>query len=277
MSKDTKTKKKKRKPPLAARADKYKLYGASVQEPDHEVAFFDQAYKEALGGKPRVLREDFCGTFAVCCEWVKLGRDREAYGVDLDPEPLDWGRANNLAPLKPQQRQRVRLVQDDVRSNGTPKADVLAAQNFSFFIFKTRDALRKYFQHAYDNIASKGIMILDMLGGWECWADNQKDVRKMKGFTYIWDQARINPITHEATFHIHFKFKDGSRLKQAFTYDWRFWTMPEVSELLREVGFRELYYYWEEEDEDGEETGEWQRVTEPRSDPCWLAYIVAVK
>lgn len=268
---------KKNKPTLAEKADKYKLYGQSVQEPDHEIEFFDQAYKEAIGGKPKVLREDFCGTFAVCCEWVKAGRDRKAYGVDLDPEPLDWGKAHNLTKLTKHQQERVKLIQDDVRSKARPKADVLAAQNFSFFIFKTRDELREYFQHAYNNIATHGIMVADMLGGPECWAEEHKDVRKIKGFKYVWEQKRINPITHESLFYIHFKFKDGSKLSPAFSYHWRFWTLPEVSELLREVGFKELYFYWEEEDEDGEETGIWHRVTEPAADPCWLAYVVAVK
>ena len=41
-----------------------------------------------------------------------------------------------------------------------------------------------------------------------------------------------NPITHATTCHIHFKFPDGSKLKKAFTYEWRLWTAPEIRELL---------------------------------------------
>ena len=62
---------KKKRKTLASTADKYKCYLASVQSPEHEIEFFDQAFKDEFGRKPKTLREDFCGTFAVCCEWVK--------------------------------------------------------------------------------------------------------------------------------------------------------------------------------------------------------------
>ena len=69
---------------LAEKADKYKCYLKSVQSPEHEVEFFDKAFKDEFHVKPTTLREDFCGTFSVCCEWVKLGRQRTSLGVDLD-------------------------------------------------------------------------------------------------------------------------------------------------------------------------------------------------
>lgn len=261
---------------LAEKADKYKLYQKSVQEPEHEIEFFDQAYEEAFGKKPKVLREDFCGTFAVCCEWAKLA-GRTAYGVDLDPEPLTWGREHNLSRLKPAQQERVTLVQDDVRSNGTPKAHILAAQNFSFWYFKTREELLNYFKIAHENLADEGLMIMDMMGGGDCITDDQTDVRKVGSFKYIWEQATYDPITHDASFYIHFKFKDGSKLKRAFEYHWRFWTIPEVRELLQEAGFSETHVYWEGTDKDGEGDDNWERTEKASSEPCWLAYIVALK
>lgn len=266
----------------AKTADKYTLYQLSVQEPEHEVEFFDRVYRECSRSKkaPKVLREDFCGTFAVCCEWVKK-RGRTAVGVDLDPEPLAWGREHNLALLTPNQQQQVTLVQDDVRSVSRTKADVLAAQNFSFWIFKTRDELRHYFEIARKNLAKDGIMVLDMMGGGECYVEGHRDVRKIDGdeshqsFKYIWEQARYNPINHDASFNIHFRFKDGTQLKRAFEYHWRFWTLPEVRELLSEAGFRESHVYWEGTDEDGEGDGQWERAEEAPSDPSWIAYVVA--
>src|SRR5437868_4175927 len=73
--------------------DKYELYRESVQSPAEDVRFLEEVWRDARGGSgtPRIFREDFCGTFANCCEWVKLGRDRVAHGVDLDSEPLDYG------------------------------------------------------------------------------------------------------------------------------------------------------------------------------------------
>ena len=276
MSKTKSKSKAKAQKSLADKADKYKLYQKSVQEPEHEMDFFDQAYTEAFGKKPKVLREDFCGTFAVCCEWVKK-TGRTAYGIDLDPEPLNWGKKNNLAKLSPAQQARVTLIQDDVRSNTTPKADILAAQNFSFWYFKTREELLRYFKIAHRNLAEQGIMVMDMMGGGDCITDESTDKRKVGSFTYIWDQAHYNPITHDCSFYIHFKFKDGSKLNKAFEYHWRFWTIPEVRELLIEAGFSASYVYWEGTDEDGEGDGNWERSEEASSEPCWIAYLVAVK
>lgn len=269
---------------LAERADRYALYGLSVQEPANEAEFFTKTYKAINGRAPRALREDFCGTHAVCCEWVKLHKDNTAVGIDLDPEPLAWGREHLQPKLTDDQRRRVTLFEDDVRSKSKVKADVLAAQNFSFFLFKTRDALRDYFEHARANLADDGIMVMDMMGGGDCYLEDHQDIRTIesdlpgfKKFKYVWEQKRINPITADALFHIHFKFKDGSRLDKAFTYDWRFWTLPEVRELLIEAGFRDATVYWETTDEDGEETGEFEPATEGASDPSWIAYVVARK
>ena len=62
--------------------------------------------------------------------------------------------------------------------------------------------------------------------------------------------------------HIHFKFPDGSRIKNAFSYDWRLWTLPEVQELLAEAGFDRITVYWQGTDE---ETGEANGEFEPAS------------
>ena len=283
-TKDKPKAKKKDKAALADRADRYALYGLSVQEPSNEAEFFNKTYKQLNGREPRLLREDFCGTHAVCCEWVKLHKDNVAVGVDLDPEPLAWGKDNLQPKLTDEQRSRITLFEDDVRTKGEKPADVLAAQNFSFFLFKTRDALRDYFQHAHANLADDGIMVMDMMGGGECYEDDHEDIRTIesdvpgfKKFKYIWEQAKFNPITADALFHIHFRFKDGSELDKAFTYDWRFWTLPEVTELLKEAGFSDATVYWEETDEDGEETGEFKPTEVGTADPSWIAYVVAKK
>ena len=47
--------------------------------------------------------------------------------------------------------------------------------------------------------------------------------------------------------------------------------------MLDEAGFSESHIYWEREDENGEDTGDWDRQTNAESTGCWIAYIVAVK
>jgi len=261
-------------PTRAERADRYTLYQESVQDPQAEVAFFDRAYQDRHGRPPRVLREDFCGTFFVSCEWVKT-EGRTALCVDLDPEPLAWGRDNNLAALPEEAQRRVTVFQGDVRTELEPKADVLAAENFSYWVFKTRADLRAYFEIARRNLADGGIMVLDLMGGGDCYVENEPDVRKVDGARYEWEMDSFDPLSHDVRHYIHFRFKDGSRLDRAFTYEWRFWTIPEIRELLEEAGFSRTTVYWEGEDENGEGNDEYDPVERGTCDPSWIAYIVA--
>ncbi len=266
---------------MAETADKFKCYQLSVQSPEHEVEFFEQAFRDEFDRKPMSLREDFCGTFAICCEWAKSNTRRTAIGVDLCEETLEWGQANNWSKLTGKQQSRVQWLQQDVRKRNRPQVDVLAAQNFSFWIFKSRREVVDYFKAARANLKKEGVLIMDMMGGGACYDEGKKDkrvIRKGKnGFKYLWEQASFNPVNHDACFHISFRFADGSRLKHAFTYEWRFWSIPEVREMLEEAGFQGSYTYWEKEDDDGEGNGEWERSETAESHPSWIAYLVAIK
>ena len=264
--------------PMARLADKYKLYLDSVQSPDHEVEFFDRAFRAEFDRRPLVLREDFCGTAAVCCEWVKSKSDRTAIGVDLDPEPLSWGTENLMPSLKNGARARIKLVKADVRDVRGPKADVVAAQNFSFYLFKTRDELKKYFRAAYRNLGKEGVLILDMLGGPEAMEDDNEEIKRQRGYKYVFEQQWFDPISHHCRFWIHLRFPAGSELKRAFGYEWRLWTIPEVREILEEAGFDESKVYWENTDsETGEGNGVYRVRKKAESDPTWVSYIVARK
>jgi SAM-dependent methyltransferase len=263
---------------LAALADRYDLYQRSVQSPENEVSFFDRAFRTYYKRAPLFLREDFCGTAAVCCEWAKSRRDRRSVGVDLDPAPLAWGKRHNVSKLADDERSRVTLVRADARKVAGPKADVIAAQNFSFYFFLTREELRRYFRAAYRNLARQGVLVLDVMGGFECMKEDTREVRGYRSFKYVWEQARFDPITHACRFHIHFRFPDGSAMNKAFTYDWRLWTMPEIRELLAEAGFPRSDVYWEGTDpRTGKGNDVYRRREHAESDPAWIAYLVAAK
>lgn len=270
--------KKTKKVTAASTADRYQLYLRSVQAPDVDVQFFQRVYRSQFRRPARILREDFCGTAAVCCEWVKGNPEREAYGVDLDPEPLAWGQKHNLSKIPPAKQKRVHLVEGDVRTAVTPKADIIAAQNFSYCIFKTRAELRAYFLAAYKHLADQGLLILDLFGGYESLEDDKEEVTKHRSFEYVWEQHRYDPITAHGLFKIHFRFKDGSVMQDAFQYDWRLWTIPEVREVLLEAGFERADAYWEDSDaRTGEGNGVYRRREHGSSDPAWNAYIIGVK
>ncbi|MGI9592128.1 MAG: class I SAM-dependent methyltransferase, partial [Myxococcota bacterium] len=101
--------------------------------------------------------------------------------------------------------------------------------------------------------------------------------RKVGGFTYVWDQNKFDPIRHRVTNYIHFEFKDGSRLRRAFRYEWRLWTLPEIRELLAEAGFSKSQVFWEGTDEDGEGNGVYRPRESAEDDPAWVSYIAAFR
>jgi hypothetical protein len=272
---------------MAASADKYALYRLAVQDPEHEVQEFVRFYRESYGRDPVTLREDFCAAGAVACEWVKSNSERTAVGVDLDPEPLSYARAHYLPKLTDHQRARVTLTREDVR-HCRVVAEIIAAQNYSFFLFKQRAQLLAYFRAVHESLADEGIFIADMMGGGAVQDDDVEEARQVARptaedkrnnppFKYVWREVSFDPISHDVLFHIDFRFPDGSALERAFTYDWRLWTLPELRELLTEAGFSKVHVYWETLDKNGELSNNYRRAVRGRPDPAWLCYVVAEK
>ncbi len=254
------------------------LYQRAVQSPDADVLLMSRMYDEIIGGTPRTLREDFCGAGAVCCAWVELGADRSAWGVDLDPEPLTWGRSHNLSYLAPAARSRVSLIQADAREPATPPVDVVCAQNFSYFVFRERAELLGYFAAAHRHLGERGLFVIDVFGGYESLQDEREETRDFHGFEYVWEQHRYNPIKAFGTYKIHFRFPDGSAISDAFVYEWRLWTLPELQDLMVEAGFSAAHVYWEDADpRTGAGTGTYSIAESGDSDPAWNAYVVGRK
>ena len=237
-------------------------------------------FRQLRGRKPALVREDFCGTANVCCEWVRRDKKLEAIGVDLDPEVLAWGEENNLSRLKEKQRRRVHLLQKDVLKVKTRDPDLICAMNFSYWLLKERATLKQYFSSVFEALKPDGIFFLDAYGGYDSFREleEEREVEMPDGdtVTYVWEQARFNPINHDVTCYIHFLFEDGSRLDKAFTYHWRLWVLPEIRDLLTEVGFK-VNVYWQGWEEDGEPDGEFEIATEGDADAGWICYVVAEK
>ena len=259
---------------MAEKADIHDLYERSVQSVDVEAEFLRDTFRALRGREPLSLREDFCGTASLACEWVRGGARRHAIGVDVDSDVLDWGRANRLKRLPEAARARVRLLNDDVRTVTTECVDLVGAFNFSYFCFKTRDEMRSYFVRVREALKADGVFFLDAFGGPDA-SDLTKEKTKVDGFTYIWEQAEFEPVTGRILCHIHFKFSDGSKIKRAFTYDWRLWTLPELRELLLEAGFAKVRVFWEGDDGDGGGNGEFREHATGEADLAWIAYLVA--
>jgi len=259
---------------MAARADRHALYQQSVQCVEAEIDFVDETFTALRRRKARLLREDFCGTANTSCEWVRRRKTNRAIGVDLDGEVQDWGRRHNLRALGRDAR-RVTLVQGDVLEVDCGPVDALLAMNFSYWIFKQRSRLREYFAQVRKSLVADGLFFLDAYGG----SDAFKEMRERTahdGFTYVWDQATYNPVDGHMICHIHFNFADGSRLRRAFTYHWRVWTLPELREILAEAGFARSTVYWQGTDEkSGEANGIFEAAERGEADPAWICYLVA--
>ena len=269
---------KKRGRTMASLADKHDLYQRAVQAADFEVGFCDRVFKKEYARPAETMCEDFCGTALISCEWVRSRRGRIAFGIDLDPEPLEWGRENNVSMLKKEQQERVHLIQGDVLDPRPQKMDVIAANNFSYFIFKERELLVRYFKVARAGLKNEGLFVLDLMGGPRCQTEVADDPRKKGHFTYHWEHQKFDPITHDTICRIHFEFRDGSKLRNAFIYDWRLYTIPELRDALVEAGFSRTDVYWEGTDHETEEgNGVFTRREKANADESWIAYIVAVR
>jgi SAM-dependent methyltransferase len=265
---------------------RHTLYEAAVQSVDVDIDFVQRIYKKYRGRTFARLREDFCGTASLSCEWARRGEKNHAWGVDLHGPTLEWGRKNRLALLG-KSAKRVHLIQADVRSAAIPKTDVAVAFNFSYSVFKERELLRDYFSAVRRSLRRGGIFLVDALGGQETMGElvekrkvhksKERDGTRVPGFTYVWDQARFNAINHDLLCHIHFHLKDGKKIRKAFTYDWRLWTLPELRELMQAAGFASSEVYldgWDEDEEEGD--GIYRRRTFFENQQSWVAYVIGL-
>jgi SAM-dependent methyltransferase len=268
----------KRKTRLTARkADKHRLYELSVQAPEADARFFARYYKKLARRPLRVLREDFCGTAILSCTFVQHHRENRAIGVDLDRATLRWARLHNVSQLNEDQQKRLLLIRNNVLAVRWPKADLIAAMNFSYSVFKTRPLLLAYMRNAYRSLRPRGVLCMDAWGGSET-LTQLAEKRRLHGFTYVWDQADFDPITHHILCKIHYEFRDGTRIRNAFIYDWRLWTLPEMREVMTEAGFRDVHVLWEGTERDtGEGNGVFRRVTRGGDEAAWVAYVIGSK
>jgi hypothetical protein len=255
---------------------KYSLYEASVQTPDVHVSLFKQMFFEARRRHPLVLREDFCGTFAISRAWAAQSARHRAIGVDLSAEPLKFGHARLARAL----RKRVKTHREDVCTNRA-RSEIAVACNFSFCTFKDEKTLTRYFRNAHRSLTADGLLVLEIAGGpgmIEKTTDRRRfRLRNKIGYTYFWEQSFFDPVTHDARYAIHFQLPNGKKIKNAFTYDWRLWTIPELRRLLKQAGFDSTCVYWEETDESGGGSGVYRRTEEGSNDYAWVAYVVGVK
>ncbi len=257
----------------ASAADRYDLYQRAVQAPEADVEFFAATFEGARDRVPLGLREDFAGTAWLSAAWVDSHPDRWAVAVDHDPEPLAWGASHNLTD--PDVARRVEIRRGDVRDVLERPVDLVCAPNFSICCLHRRAELLDYLRGAHASLVSDGMLVVELYGGTESIVESTEE-RQCDGFDYTWEQESFNPVDHRVKCHIHFDFPDGSSLESAFTYDFRLWTIPELTDAMAEAGFGEVRVYWESTDDRGDGTGEYLLTTREENQEGWLVYLVGL-
>ena len=277
--------KKVRKPKKAPakKQHRHRLYELSVQAPDEDAKFMFDYFRKVTRRRGHAFREDFCGTGTLASNWVQLHKDNTAIGVDLDRPTLDWGTVHNIGEhLDDEQQSRIQLICSDVKDITAPQVDLIAALNFSYSFFMTRDSLREYMERCRESLVDDGVLFLDAWGGsqtQEVMEEEREIVSDdVETFTYIWDQADFDPVSYHSACKIHFRFADGTERRNAFSYKWRQWTLPEMTELMAEAGFHDIHVLWEGTDQETEEgNGIYTRQKRGDADLGWIAYVVGHK
>jgi hypothetical protein len=255
--------------------EKYRLYESSVQCAESDVEFLHEEYERYYGRKPVTVREDFGGTGSFSCDWVKQSDENEAWAVDLDSEPIRYGKENHFSKLNDEQQKRMHYIEGNVLDEYEFKTDIVVAFNFSYFIFKKRAVLLDYFKKVRASLKPDGAFFLDLFGGSDA-REAMVEETEHEDHTYFWDCDQYNPLTHECLYYIHFKtHKDNKKHNKVFVYDWRMWGPAELRDILEEAGFSDVYLYWEGEDEDGDGDGNFFITEEAENCESWVTYIGA--
>jgi SAM-dependent methyltransferase len=255
--------------PTPGPRDRHRLYERAVQDPDADIEILERVLR-GKGRPAQRLREDFSGTAALAARWVQRGPARTAVAVDLDPAVHDWARTYRL-PTLGTAAARLRLLSADVRAAPRGRYDAIVAFNFSYGVFRTRDALLAYLRAARRGLAPGGALVLDAFGGWDAQKELVERRRLGGGVTYVWEQERFDPVTHRIRCAIHFEFARGRPMRRAFEYDWRLWSLPELTELLAEAGLDDIEVLW---DVSTSAAARFLPRASARNHAGWIAYVV---
>ncbi|KAG7572727.1 S-adenosyl-L-methionine-dependent methyltransferase [Arabidopsis suecica] len=168
-----------------------------------------------------------------------------------------------------------------------PKRDIVCAFNFSCCCLHKRSELVSYFKNALDALSKKGgIFVMDLYGGAS--AEGQlKLQRKFPNFTYTWEQAEFDILSRKTRISLHYHLqKQNRKIRHAFSYSWRLWSLPEIKDCMEEAGFSSVHFWLREMPDasemrrtDGFGAGrdiKYEQVKSFQQCDSWNAYIVAV-
>lgn len=168
-----------------------------------------------------------------------------------------------------------------------PARDIVCAFNYSCCCLHKRKELVVYFKYALDALSKKGgIFVMDLYGG----TSSEHEIklqRKFPNFTYTWEQAEFDVIQRKTRISLHYQLhKPQKKIRNAFSYSWRLWSLPEIKDCMEEAGFRSIHF-WIREMPDTERNrstrgfgtsrdDKYEEVSSFQQQDAWNAYVVAV-
>ncbi|MCE9589990.1 MAG: class I SAM-dependent methyltransferase [Planctomycetes bacterium] len=228
----------------AAQPHRLDLYRLSVQHPEAEAALLARIFRRHRKRDALTLKEDYAGTTAIAAAWVASHPRRQAVAVDRDAKVLRWGWRRAKEVLPPDRLDDLHLVRADVMAVRRPRVDVAAALNFSALYNHDEPALLRYLRSARASLNPGGVFVMDVFGGPGAVRLGSQRRRVTPGpgesvgpFTYVWEQKNYEPVTARIDCRIHYELGRGRVIRNAFAYDWRLWTVPELIALMGRAGF----------------------------------------
>nr|XP_043610593.1 uncharacterized protein LOC122582285 [Erigeron canadensis] len=312
--------------PSPSLPSKFSLYQQSVQSPKGDISYLQKFFFTYVGGRPPLhLQEDFCGTALLSTEWLRSDSRRTAIGLDLDAEALDWCMENNVNKIGADISSRIFLYHGNVlhpndailvksnlqnimhnvtlevkdndsegivepvaNSEAIPPRDIVCAFNYSCCCLHSRHELVLYFKHALSTLSKQGgIFVMDLYGGTSSECELRME-RRFPSFTYTWEQAGFDIIQRKTRISLHFTLQkhQKKKLRHAFSYSWRLWSLPEIKDCMEEAGFRSVHFWIRQMPDSGniksmDGFGEgrdikYEEATSFQQQDSWNAYIVGV-
>jgi len=259
---------------------KYLLYETAVQNPAWQMKYLSLFHRGLTGRTALSMREDFCGSGKISCEWVKKSPKHTAVGLDLDPEPLEYAERVNRTALSSGAQNRVRFLKQDVLQSTREKFDLIGAHNFSFFTFHDRPTLLRYARSVHQSLKKQSTFFMEMAGG-PVFQDpsSEKTTVQVPGVgkvQYLWEHHEYDPILGMNDYSIHFKLPRQAWWNDVFRYHWRLWGIREVREILAEAGFSRSVVLWPVDGSRGE-AGVYSEREITENYDVWVCYVVGIK
>jgi len=278
--------------------DLLELYRWAVRDPETHATVLRLMYERLHPGHTAtVLREDFAGTSAEAVAWLALAPGRRAVAVDLDGPTVAWAR-QRAERLLGARAADLLFVEGDVMATApptVPAAHILSVLNFSILYLREPEQLQAYLQHAFQCLAPQGLLVLNLFGGPAAMKPRSDrhlitpqprlpTEAAVPPFEYTWEQRHFDARTRHIDCRIHFRIADPARpgtlreLRDAFRYDWRLWTVAELTNALQAVGFQTVQVWRHTHDPSAGGAGVFLGAVAPGvldTLDHWTAYIVA--